>query len=204
MKEMNAKLRWLGAIASAAALLGGCEDDSKRATSPAGDSKTAAAHSAGAHDEHGHHVHVAPHGGAIVELEDEVANVELLLDDQSGTLTAWLLDGCLEHALRSRQEQLEVVITLPAPDGAGESIFAMQLAAAANPLTGETVGDTSQFAARHEQLRGAKRFKGVLPRIVLRSAEYNDVKFDYPGAARVDKTESHADPAHQQADHPPK
>jgi hypothetical protein len=38
------------------------------------------------------HEHKAPHGGLLVEVGEEFAYIELVLDRTSGTLTAYMLD----------------------------------------------------------------------------------------------------------------
>ena len=48
----------------------------------------------------GGHEHVAPHGGALVELGEELAHLELVHDPTTGTLTAYVLDGEAEQAVR--------------------------------------------------------------------------------------------------------
>src|SRR5881628_3178191 len=82
------------------------------------------------------HEHHAPHGGALQVLGEEAAHVELSLDTKTGKLTAWVLDGEAERPVRIAQPSLHLTLT---------DIGTVDLAAVANPLTGETAGDTSQF-----------------------------------------------------------
>lgn len=47
-----------------------------------------------AHDEHDHdHDELGPHGGALIELGSESYHAELVHDDQTHTVTVFLLDG---------------------------------------------------------------------------------------------------------------
>ena len=49
------------------------------------------------------HEHHAPHHGALEVLGDEFAHVELVLDEKTGRLTAYVLDGEAENP-RALQE----------------------------------------------------------------------------------------------------
>lgn len=141
----------------------------------------------GVHDDHaGHdhgvrdtgaepaaHQHAAPHGGTLVALEAEVFNVELLLDPATGTLTAWTLDGHCEHPVRIVQDAIELTLDL-----SGTAV-AVRLDAVANPLTGETKGDTSEFRGSHDGLRGAGDFSGTIRSVRVGPRAFQDVKFRY-------------------------
>lgn len=137
---------------------------------------------ADAHDhEHGH-VHAAPHGGTIVELEPGLLNVEVLLDSERGQLTLWLFDGCLQNAVRSKQDAVELtVVTAPVGDK-GESYFTLNLQPVANALTGERFGDTSQFTVQSDDLKGCLKFRGIISTLRAQDETFEDVSFEYPGA----------------------
>lgn len=149
---MKAKhLLVLGAVA-----LFGCDD--KKSDAPA-----AAPHV---------HEHHAPHGGALEELGEETAHVELVLDPTSGRLTAFVLDGEAENPVRVVQPTLAFDF-----DGVGKVV----LTGVANPLTGETVGDTSQFEGASEKLKGATKFTGKLETITARGVKFDGVAIGFPG-----------------------
>lgn len=136
-------------------------------------------HAAG-HDHHGH-AHTAPHGGTLVEIGEHQFNVELLLDASTGKLTVWLLDAHAEHFVRSAAPGLDAVVQV-----AGET-RPLTLLPVANSATGETVGDTSQFEATADWLRGAGPLAGEFPRLDFRGAVFSGVKFTVsPGAAHGD------------------
>ncbi|HEY4990141.1 MAG TPA: hypothetical protein VII09_10060, partial [Opitutaceae bacterium] len=59
---------------------------------------------------HAHHHH-APHGGTPVELGDEAYHLELVLDEATGTLQAYVLDAEMEDFVRSPDRTLEVTAT---------------------------------------------------------------------------------------------
>lgn len=98
-----------------------------------------AAHAEGEHE----HAHVAPHGGTLLPIGGGGANVEVVHD--GGTLQLYLLDGCAENPVRCAQQSLQVRM--------GDQT--LELAAVASELTGETVGDTSQFSVTDAALEGA-------------------------------------------------
>lgn len=107
------------------------------------------------------HSHEAPHGGTLVELGDHFANLEFVLDASTGTITAYVLDGHADQAIRI--EQKEIVLR----GKTGE----VTLQAVGSPLTGEKPGDTSQFEGRSEALQGAKEFDGTIVRVVVKGRE---------------------------------
>jgi hypothetical protein len=122
------------------------------------------------------HEHHAPHGGALQVLGEEAAHVELMLDAATGKLTAYVLDGEAEKPVRVAQDALRLKIVGVA---GGDAVVEMK--AVANDLTGEKIGDTSQFEGASEELRGATQFKGVLESITARGVTFDAVPIGYPG-----------------------
>lgn len=108
------------------------------------------------------HAHQAPHGGTLVELGEEFAHVELVIESATGKVTAYVLDGEAERPIRV--EQKEIVLQ-------GK----VTLQAVGSPLTGEKPGDTSQFEGQSDALKGAKELDGTIVRIVVKGRELRDV-----------------------------
>lgn len=157
------------ALAAAALFAGACGDDH-------------AGHDHAGHDhdhDHGHdhgdagHLHKAPHGGTLVVL-GEVANLELLLDPAAGQITAWIVDGCAENAIRLAQPAIELRV------GKDAAAFDVTLAATENALTGEKTGDSSQFGGSAPGLKGLARFDGVVKSVTVKGQTFKDVAFRYP------------------------
>ena len=96
-------------------------------------------HAAAAPAKHEHH---APHDGTAIVLGKEEYHLEFVLDAAAGKLTAYALDGELENFIRVKALGFEVVATV------GTEKKPLTFQAIANPATGETVGDTSQFEAQ--------------------------------------------------------
>lgn len=119
-----------------------------------------------------HHHHSAPHGGVLVALGEHAANVELVLQAGEGKLTAYILDGCAEKPIRITQPTLRLEV---AADSAAPAM--VELKAVANALTGETVGDTSEFVLTAESLKGAERVSGRIAAVAVRGVGYADVPF---------------------------
>jgi len=111
------------------------------------------------------HHHEAPHGGMLVELGEHVANLELVLDASTGSLTAYVLDGHADQPIRLEQKELVLK---------GKAL-SVALQAVGSPLTGEKPGDTSQFAGQSDGLKGAKEFDAAVVRIVIKGREFSDV-----------------------------
>lgn len=146
---------------------------------------TAMAAAARAHGDadanHNGHEHTAPHGGTLVVLGDEFAHLEIVLDPGTGELTAYVLDGEAENPVRLGQENIEIRIV--APDTGGEAPageLTLSLDAVYNILTGEKGGDTSEFAARSERLKGLEHFSAVVTAITVRGKEFKEVEFRFP------------------------
>ena len=125
------------------------------------------------HASGGHH-HPPPHGGAGVVLGKEDFHIEFLHNPDSDTMTAWFFTPHMEDYLRIKTDSFDVVAKLPD----GEQILTFK--AVANPATGETVGDTSQFEVRSGWLKNAEHFDAVLKKILIRTNLYEGVSFNYP------------------------
>jgi hypothetical protein len=131
-------------------------------------------HDSHAGHNHGGHVHKAPHGGHLVELGDHAANLELVRDDAAGKLTAYVLDSHAENFVRIAAP----TITLTAyAAGARQTVT---LAAVANPATGETVGNTSQFETPAPWLKDAGEFNGETGPLEIKGAKFGPAAFKLP------------------------
>ncbi len=125
------------------------------------------------------HVHIAPHGGALIELGNHQFNLELLLDSASGRLTAWVLDAHAENFVRISAPAIELAIQ------SGGITHTLTLLPIANAATGETVGSTSQFEAAAGWLRSGTPVMGLIRRVEIRGLIFTDVPFRVtPAAAR--------------------
>jgi len=119
---------------------------------------------------HAGHAHTAPHGGTLVELGDHAYNVELVRDRTTGKLAAWILDGHAEHFVRLKSPTLEL-IAMP-----GGNFTRLTLQAVANPATGETVGDTSQFEVQADWLKTAGEFSGIFT-VEIKGTKFEQVEY---------------------------
>lgn len=117
------------------------------------------------------HEHKAPHGGSLVEIGDEFAHLELVLDADSGKLTAFVLDGEAEKSLRIRQKAL--VLKLGASS--------VTLRAEDNPLTGEKPGDCSEFSARSAKFRARRKFEGRFGPLTILGKTFKGLKATFGG-----------------------
>jgi hypothetical protein len=136
-------------------------------------------------DDHDHkHEHTAPHGGTLVVFGEEAAHVELVLDAKEGKLTAYVLDGEAENAVRIKQADIAIAVTWPATKNEkGEEVrktSILKLAAVEHELTGEKVGDTSEFAVQSDELKDAKEFDAVIPLIEIKGMKFEKTAFNFP------------------------
>lgn len=126
-------------------------------------------------EEHGHH-HEPPHGGALIELGEHVAHIELVHDPESAVLTAYLLDGHAEHPVRVPNDTLAFQVR--ADDSS--DWMSVELKATASALTGETIGDTSEFKAEVPPLQGKKKFAVRTPDFTIVGVKMDAIETRFP------------------------
>ena len=103
------------------------------------------------------HEHHPPHKGTLIELGEEFAHLEMVLDPATGKITVYGLDGEAEKAMRLKQKEIEITIT------GVKDLPSITLKAKANALSGEKPeGDTSEFTAQSDKLKNVKEFDGVV------------------------------------------
>jgi len=158
-------------------VLGACQSSAPQTGAPAANAVAtpAPSPSAEAAKKKDEHEHSAPHGGAMVELGEEFAHVEVVLDAATGKLTAYAIDGEAEKSVRVKQSEIEIAVKNPA--------VTIKLGGVANTLTGETAGDTSEFSGQSDRLKGATDFNGVIKTISIKGKQFIDVEFNFPKGA---------------------
>jgi len=120
------------------------------------------------------HEHHPPHGGTPVVLGNEEHHLEFVLDNQTGIMDAYVLDGEMENFVRIAAESFEVTAKLP------DRQEVLTFKAVASNATGETVGDTSMFEARADWLKRTNSFDGVLKQLTVQGTSYTNVAFNFP------------------------
>jgi hypothetical protein len=158
-------------------VLGGCQSSSTQTLAPAANAVAtpAPSPSAEAAKKADEHEHSAPHGGALIELGEEFAHVEIVLDAATGKLSAYALDGEAEKSVRVKQSGIDIAVKNPA--------VTIKLGGVANMLTGETADDTSEFSGQSDRLKGATDFDGVIKAISIKGKQFKDVEFNFPKGA---------------------
>lgn len=178
MRLTDVRYTLLIGLAVAASMLTACGSNAPAPApaAPAAESARAAATTKAADDhvEEGGHEHEAPHGGSLVEFGEEFAHLELVLDASTGQLTAYVLDGEAEQSVRLPAQAIELRLTTPASDAP------VRLLPVANPLSGETVGDTSMYAATVPGLKGLSAFSGAFVELTVKGQTFTNVQFEYP------------------------
>lgn len=132
-------------------------------------------------DAAGHRTHQAPHGGVLVPLGDHFANLEVVLDPESGQLTLFVLSCCADKAVRIAQKEIKLELSIGEDTRA--KTFTVELAAKASVLTGEKVGDTSEFTGAAEQLKGVGGFSGKVVAAEVLGRTFKDVPFEFTKGA---------------------
>ncbi|MEP7116155.1 MAG: hypothetical protein ABI880_01130 [Acidobacteriota bacterium] len=116
----------------------------------------------------------APHGGTVVKF-GTAACLEFVHDPSSGMLTAYVLNAGATATTRIPAKSIEVEVTVP-----GGKKVAVSLASTANGLTGDTVGNSSQFGGTQAGLKGVTAFTGVVKGLVVGGQSFTNVEFGYP------------------------
>ena len=133
-----------------------------------GDRSNAAASAKAKHEFH------APHGGTIIRLGREEYHLELVRDATAGRLTAYILDGEALNPVRTRASSFDIV------SGPATAKRVLTFNAVEDPKTGETIGDTSRFAAEADWLKTTGRFDGELSLLKIASTTFLRVPISFP------------------------
>ena len=149
-----------------------CQSSSRESNAPIKPSPTVTTSTANNAKAAGEHEHSAPHGGTLVELGEEFAHLEIVLEASTGKLMVYALDGEAEKAVRLKQPTIEITVTNPAT--------VVKLDGVANSLTGETTNDTSEFTGQSDALKGANRFEGVIRAVTVKGQPFKGVAFNFP------------------------
>ncbi len=123
----------------------------------------------------GGHRHVAPHGGALVELGEEAAHVEVVLEPGTGRLTLYVLDGEAEEGVRVQQGTINLAVKI----GDAKEI-PLNVDGVESAVTGETRTDTSEFAGTFSVLEGVRSFGALIYRLEVKGRVFQRVEFRYP------------------------
>ena len=115
----------------------------------------------------GGHAHSAPHGGTLIEVGEHAYNLEVVRDTSAGKLTVYILDGHAENFVRIAAPALEFV------GFSGGERRPLSLKAVANPATGETVGNTSQFEAQADWLKSGGELAGTIESVEIKGTTFS-------------------------------
>ncbi|MDA0838470.1 MAG: hypothetical protein O3B01_28865 [Planctomycetota bacterium] len=132
------------------------------------------------------HDHEAPHGGTLVVFGEEFAHMEMVVDETSGKLTIYFLDGLASNGVRLKTESLTLLLST------GEKRETITLKGVENDLTGETVNESSQFEGQSDFLKANHKFEVHISVLNIKGVEFKEVKFDFPeGNEAHDEDEHH-------------
>ncbi|MGE5192048.1 MAG: hypothetical protein ACM3U2_06055 [Deltaproteobacteria bacterium] len=172
-------------VAGGLFFLTGCPVETPQAKKPA----TATAHAGddehdehGGHEHHHHHAEKGPHDGALVAIGEDDAHVEVVLDADSGTLKAYVLDGEAEKAVAIKQASLQLAVTLRKGDegkeqaGIPEDAVIVTLSA----VSPADDGTASEFEGQSDELKGAEKFAANLTAVTVGGKSFKNVAFKYP------------------------
>ena len=132
-------------------------------------------------ESHGAHVHHSIHGGQLVELGKHGSgfNLELVLHEQ-GFLQIYVLDAHVENFVRISANSIDIEIT--DQNGSTRNIICEPIE---DPITGETVGNTSLFTST-ERINKLLPLKGVINKIDIMEFPYENVEINFSGKAEAE------------------
>lgn len=133
---------------------------------------------------YGHHVHHAPHGGQLVELGEHGSgfNLELVLHED-GFLMIYVFDAHVENFVRISANSIDIEI--PGADETGRSIICEPVA---DPITGETIGNTSLFTST-ERIRELLPLQGMIKKIEVMEFAYENIEINFSGMPKKSSDE---------------
>lgn len=111
----------------------------------------------------------------MLVLGDHLGHIELVLEPGTGELKLYMLDGHAEHPVRIDAAQLTIEIT---PTN-GVS-FVVTASPRENALTGESIGDTSEFGVTDDRLKALQSFKGRISTFGFRGVALEELVFRFP------------------------
>jgi hypothetical protein len=121
-----------------------------------------------------HHKGKPLHGGTPVVLGSDEYHLEFVLDPLSGRMEAYVMDGEFENFVRIEASSFEITAKLSDADRS------LVFRAVANNATGEKAGDTAQFEAQADWLKGVTNFSAVLKDLNIRGSDYRQITFNFP------------------------
>ena len=122
------------------------------------------------------HVHVAPHGGQLVEVGEHGSGFNLeLVHHFDGFLQIYILDAHAENFVRIGGDFIE--LTMP---GENNTVDRIICEAIPDPVTGETVGNTSLFTST-ERITDILPLQAMIPRLSILDYTFENIEVNFSG-----------------------
>ncbi len=174
-------------VAGGLFLLTGCGEETPTAKKTAAVPAKGHADDDHDHDDHEHHHHHdahGPHEGALVAIGHDDAHVEFVLDADSGTLKAYILDGEAKTPVAIKQKSLQVGVTLTkekdADDNEGDIPHDAPIIVTLSAVSPSEGGSATEYEGQADELKGAEKFAAVLTTITVNGKAFPNVAFKYP------------------------
>lgn len=130
------------------------------------------------------HVHIAPHGGDLVEVGEHGSgfNLELLLHPD-GFLQIYVLDAHAENFVRIPAPS--ILITVPSENNS----TTIECEPVEDPATGETIGNTSLFTST-TRITELLPLNGVIQELQILEFTYPNVEISFSGKSKDNLNEN--------------
>jgi hypothetical protein len=117
---------------------------------------------------------VPPHGGTPVVVAEHKYNLELVRDENSGLMQAYILDEDFHDFIRVPETNFALIANF-----AGRT-ERLEFLRATNAMSPTPADPSFLFEARAEWLKAATNFDGLIPSLTLKGQTFTNITFPFP------------------------
>ncbi len=114
------------------------------------------------------HAHIAPNGGVLVELGEEFAHLELVVDPVNNKVICYVFDGALKFGLKANQATIEAEIK------DSEVNKTILFKAVANVLASNTENESSQYEA-DLKMESKSKISLIIKKITVNNRSFENI-----------------------------
>jgi hypothetical protein len=129
--------------------------------------------------EHGHHHHhhaeKGPHGGTLVAVGEDAAHLEIVLDAQTGTLTAYILDAQAKQPVSLQQDTIDLGFSVQKEGAKKDDLPELR-----DVILKRSAESNAEYTGQSDDLKGLKEFGAAIGSITIGDKEFKNVEFRFP------------------------